>query len=406
MRLLAATVAAIAAALAWYFALRSRSRGFPLASDGVFFRQFPGTGSFANRRLSAAELRRRVAAWRTPYTPGPLTPEQHAQFFDDGFVIVPNLAPEAELRGAIDAVDGLVDTIARRLHAAGKVSSLHQDAGFHRRLIELEKEFPRAGVLLHKAGILPEGIQNLWAHQTLVGAAQQLLGEDADIAGHPVWNLRCKTPDAFSIDEATVPWHQDTAYLDEECWDKLQVTAWVPLVDANATNGCMQVLRGAHRPGGTVTHACCAGGTWYVETTPEELVTALGADLERDLVTCEVPYGSVLLLNNLIPHRSLPNYSDRVRWSLDLRWQRAGEPNGFSSLKPSVLMKPAAIPIDEFRGSADVRWGGWADVDRSAAQVAEVGAAAHAEFDTTIAGPWMRAWPRLHDNRHTAQLGS
>lgn len=155
MRLLAATVAAIAIALAWYFALRSRSRGFPRASDGVFFRQFPGTGSFANRRLSAAELRRRVAAWRTPYTPGPLTPEQHAQFFDDGFVIVRDLAPEAELRGAIDAVDGLVDTIARRLHAAGKVSSLHTDAGFHRRLIELEKEFPRAGVLLHKAGVCP-----------------------------------------------------------------------------------------------------------------------------------------------------------------------------------------------------------------------------------------------------------
>ena len=82
----------------------------------------------------------------------------------------------------IDAVDGLVDTIARRLHAAGKVSSLHQDAGFHRRLIELEKEFPRAGVLLHKAGILPEGIQNLWAHPTLVGAAQQLGGEVADRA--------------------------------------------------------------------------------------------------------------------------------------------------------------------------------------------------------------------------------
>ena len=123
MRLTAATVAAIAIALAWYFALRSRSRGFPLASDGVFFRQFPGTGLFANRRLSAAELRRRVAAWRTPYTPGPLTPEQHAQFFDDGFVIVPNLAPEAELRGAIDAVDGLVDAIARRLHATVRQAS-------------------------------------------------------------------------------------------------------------------------------------------------------------------------------------------------------------------------------------------------------------------------------------------
>ena len=154
--------------------------------------------------------------------------------------------------------------------------------------------------------------------------------------------------DAFSIDEATVPWHQDTAYLDEECWDTLQVTAWVPLVDANATNGCMQV-HSRRASAGRDRHARALRRR-HVVRRDDARGAGDGArpDLERDLVTCEVPFGSVLLLNNLIPHRSLPNYSDRVRWSLDLRWQRAGEPNGFSSLKPSVLMKPAAIPIDEF----------------------------------------------------------
>jgi len=29
----------------------------------------------------------------------------------------------------------------------------------------------------------------------------------------------------------------------------------------------------------------------------------LGIDFQRDVVTCEVPLGGVLFLNNLIPHR-------------------------------------------------------------------------------------------------------
>ena len=94
-------------------------------------------------------------------------------------------------------------------------------------------------------GVLPVGIQRVWSHPTLMGVARQLLDPDGEtgIAGHPVWNLRCKTPEQLSHGQATVPWHQDNAYLDEESWATLQVTAWVPLVDTNATNGCMQVVR-------------------------------------------------------------------------------------------------------------------------------------------------------------------
>ena len=129
-----------------------------------------------------------------------------------------------------------------------------------------------------------------------------------DIMGHPVWNLRCKTPERLSAGQATVPWHQDNSYLDEECWDKLQaiaaqgpqggpprdpalpqVTAWVPLVNTNLHNGCMQVVRGSHQAGVTANHACCVGGTWYTEVTPEELEATLGCDMSQDIITCEVP---------------------------------------------------------------------------------------------------------------------
>ena len=55
-----------------------------------------------------------------------------------------------------------------------------------------------------------------------------------------------------------------------------------------------------------------------------------------------------------------------------------------------------------------VEWGDWAERDRTVAQLAqlEVGKAKakEAEFDTTIAGPWMNQWPLIHQNRHTANL--
>ena len=52
------------------------------------------------------------------------------------------------------------------------------------------------------------------------------------------------------------------------------------------------MVSGAHKLGRTATHTCCAGDTWYVDLAEEE----------RDIVTCEVPFGGVLFLNNSIPH--------------------------------------------------------------------------------------------------------
>lgn len=67
----------------------------------------------------------------------------------------------------------------------------------------------------------------------------------------------------------------------------------------------------------------------YVDLSRDKMVEELGVDPEENGVVCEVPLGSVLLLNNLIPHRSLDNMSNAVRWSLDLRWQDPGQPTGF-----------------------------------------------------------------------------
>merc|ERR1711971_971308 len=109
------------------------------------------------------------------------------------------------------------------------------------------------------------------------------------IGGHPVWNIRCKTPDN---EEATVPWHQDVSYLNKNCWSTHQLTAWIPLVNADEQMGCMQVIRQSHAKGNVATHTACAGNTWYTDLNEQVMKSELfeneSMDLDEYIVTCEV----------------------------------------------------------------------------------------------------------------------
>ena len=323
---------------------------------------------------------------------GQLSPQQVEQFFEEGYVVVPKLFSKEELHPVIEGINESVDIIAEKLFNAGKIKDKAENAGFYQRLIRLEDQFKGAAVLLLKQGCLPTSFRNLWSNERLLNIVEQFIGPE--IAGHPVWNLRTKTP---ANEQTTVPWHQDNAYLDKDALYVLQPTAWIPLIDANVINGCMQVIRGGHKLGRTATHTCCAGGTWYVDLAEEEIIRTFGADMEKDVVTCEVPMGGVLFINNCIPHRSLENYSDKVRWSLDLRWQRPDRPNGFHGLKDSVLMHTVKDP------NYVIQWEEFATLDRSLLQEAAMKVESD-PFDTSIHGPWMNRWEITHHNKHTKSL--
>ena len=290
------------------------------------------------------------------------------------------------------AVDESVDKLVEKLYNAGKIPHKAEEDGFYNRLITIEKMFPGAAVLLHKDGYLPKGFQNLWSNEKLLNIVEQFIGQD--IAANPGWNLRPKTP---INEETTVPWHQDNAYFYEASINTLLATAWIPLIDANITNGCMQVIEGGQRPGKTATHTCCAGNTWYVDLAEEEMVKTLRVDMEKDVVTCEVPLGGVLFISNCIPHRSLENYSDKIRWSLDLRWQDPAKPTGFEGVKDCLLLRSSKDP------NYSPNWNHFASEDRNKLQKDVLGIGED-ELDTTIHGQWMTRWEITHHNRHTEAL--
>ena len=131
-----------------------------------------------------------------------------------------------------------------------------------------------------------------------------------------------------------VPWHQDLAYLTpEEAGDTLIVNFWIPLVTATAENGCMQVVRGSHRAG-LLPH-----------DHRESIYKGVSeADLpDGEIATCEVDVGDVLLTMERLLHRSIPNTSNTVRWSLDTRYSCIGLPTG-RSYKPGFVARSRENP--------------------------------------------------------------
>ncbi len=309
-----------------------------------------------------------------------LTDAQLCQFQDAGFLIVPEFFSREQLQPVIEWINGLVDALAERLYAAGKIRDRHADEGFYTRLTRLEEEFPGAGVLIHIGGVLGQPLADLWGSRELLDVIQQILGPE--IAGHPVWNLRSKTPRSPL---ATVPWHQDTAYLAPGAEQTLQPTAWIPLIDADRVNGTLQVLRGGHRSGKVFRHrperTRDRERSWYLYIAEEDLP-------QGEVVTCEMPMGSLLLINQLIPHRSTENFSARIRWSVDLRWQRPDEPSGFEKVKECILMQTAR------NSSYRIDWSDWARKNRIADAMDK---AAADPLDSTVTGPWLRRWASAGD---------
>ena len=59
-------------------------------------------------------------------------------------------------------------------------------------------------------------------------------------------------------------------------------------------------------------------------------------------VTCEMQRGDILFMNRFCPHRGTVNRSvDSVRWSIDLRFQKTGEPTGRHFWPEFVLQSPS-----------------------------------------------------------------
>lgn len=327
--------------------------------------------------------------------PGQVPENLIKQYFEEGYFQLDKFFdPTTELNPCREAIGELVEELAQKLYKGGKIKSLHKDCGLFERLTKLDEEFPGANIILHKTGKLPEAFMKVWGNERLLNLMEQILG--SDIGGMPDWSLRCKIP---KTDAATVPWHQDLGYQSVDAYQTLVVTVWIPFVDSNEQNGCMQIIPRGHLKGKVGRHYSCVGDTWYVNLPEEEMKNNLGVDV-KDAKTCPVPYGGILVFSNFLPHRSLENYSNGIRWSVDFRFKKTGLPNGMHGLKNDVILRSSKNP------DMKIDWSMFNAVERLKIKKNSDGSIVDRnddDFDTTISGPWIRKWELVHSNRHTDQ---
>lgn len=251
-----------------------------------------------------------------------LTPEQIEFFNQEGYVMVPDLFVPSELEPMRVEIAALIEQTAAQLHVDGTITELHADAPLEQRLTRLIADNPDTASTYFRAiegkaggGHAGQAIYDMIMHPRLLDAMQSLCGEE--IIGSSVYRIRPKVP---GMARGIVPWHQDSGYFSAHCDSGLIVTCWIPLVDATPDNGCLQVLPRTHTNGVVRHHT--GGNAGFLVIVDEDLPAP-----RENVVTVPVPVGGALLLTNTTPHCSLPNTTDVIRWSIDLRYQSADLPH-------------------------------------------------------------------------------
>ena len=108
--------------------------------------------------------------------------------------------------------------------------------------------------------------------------------------------------------------HQDSTFLYTE---PLTVTGfWFAIEDATLENGCMWAEPGGHRT--TLRKLFKRAGDTDADGTVFEVLDPTPLPSPRDLVPLEVPAGTMIVLNGLLPHWSDINRSDKSRHAYSL----------------------------------------------------------------------------------------
>lgn len=280
-----------------------------------------------------------------------LSAAQRTHFHEEGYVAIEGALPPEDLDPLIADFDELVGDIATELAAEGRIVDQYADLPFERRLAALTCA---AGASLQRRVSFPanhrRAMFDFITNTRLLDLVEGLVGPE--IHCHPSQHVRPKLP-AFIGEQCRdfsflSPVHQDSAALLQEADETLLVTSWIPLVDVSQDMGPVEVYPGLHK--GEIRRHMGVHGAGLT----------IAPEAQPDIVPVPVPLakGSVLLLHGRTPHRSRPNGTQVVRWSLDLRWNDARKPSGRPL--PGLLVRSRTTPLTSYEDWLRA----WADVQR------------------------------------------
>ena len=157
-------------------------------------------------------------------TAGSLSPAQVEFYREEGYLVLPGLLNNADMRAVKEAMMQKVEEIAQDLFAAGMIADTHESAPFETRLARLfdglsEAEFLKYGRSWRERR---PGYYELMANPKILDAVESLIG--SELFSNPVYNVRPKVP---NVAAGAVPWHQDKSYWPDANANPV-ITAWIP----------------------------------------------------------------------------------------------------------------------------------------------------------------------------------
>jgi phytanoyl-CoA hydroxylase len=273
-----------------------------------------------------------------------------------GFVVLRGLLdPARDLQPIIDEYKALLDKLVEQWMAEGKLQRSYSYLPFERRLTEVFREshqpyhqhfdisLPQDTITENTPIHLGPAVFNLLRNARLLDAVELFIGPE--IYSNPVQHVRIKLPERIVPDDMRHPltaktqWHQDMGVVDEEADHSQILSVWLPLTSATIESGCLIVEPGSNR--GELAAHCKLEDYKGLFGIPDRYIG-------ENRVPVPMEPGDVMFFFSKLKHASLPNVSDQIRWSFDLRYNPIGQPSGRPWF-PGFVARSRSNPENELR---------------------------------------------------------
>jgi len=285
-----------------------------------------------------------------------LSDDQLDSFQRNGYLVIEHVLDDRDLAPLEREYAALLDELANRLYQQGEIDSAYAEFDFTERFARVVAQYPECIDRMNISLPLDNGEIDADRYQAHTGPAvfellrnpkvldvvESVIG--AEIASSPVQQMRIKPPLAQLVDDnvahsgvGNTTWHQDTVAVLSEADDTNQVTVWIAVTDADEENGCLVSIPGSHLEG---SHRHVPGEIPREPTVPADIIggrTGNALPVER---------GGIIIFHKQNIHCSIPNRSNRLRWSLDLRYHPVGQASGRPAF-PGFVARSRANPESE-----------------------------------------------------------
>ena len=261
-------------------------------------------------------------------------PELATRMERDGYLFIRGLLP-------VDVIENLRRQLLQIAKEGGwtKAGTHLEDAVAELNGFCLEPE-PKYNRVYHRMYKLPD-FHAIQHHPRLLGLFERML--DAPAMPHPRIIGRTIFPQREAY---TTPPHQDFIPIQGT---PETYTAWFPMTDLPPEMGGLQIASGSHRHG--VYDFVPSLGAGAMEVTDP---------LDGTWVNSPFKQSDVLIFHSMAVHKGVPCTGDRLRMSMDARFQRIRDPIAPDSLRPHI--KPVtweAVYTDWGAGGLQYYWRKW-----------------------------------------------